>query len=87
MTSHTPVELLLYMRRAVPGTPSIGVSEEPDAKTIIFLPRAEITWEEVRVSDSGALIIEVTLPEWLADDRGLSGLPRDRDTLDLFGGA
>lgn len=56
---------------------AICVSESGDAHRLKFLPRSRITFRDtgkfvqVRIGAEKLAVIEVSIPEWLAKDKGL----------------
>jgi|JI9StandDraft_1071089.scaffolds.fasta_scaffold875472_2 hypothetical protein len=49
---------------------AILVSDDGDKAGAVWLPKSQIEYE-VRERGSGAALVEVTMPEWLALDKGL----------------
>lgn len=70
------LELHLHRERAR----AVLVSDDGEEAGACWLPLSEIEIEVLR-----GRRVSVTMPAWLADDRGLSGAERVDDVTDLFG--
>jgi len=85
----TPLKLTLVLHRDAPGGTSILVSVDGNVARAVFLPRSQIVYVDSASPippgakcDVHAKMIDVHLPKWLAEDRGL--LVDRSGTDDLF---
>lgn len=58
------------MQLHVDAKAAIFVSDDGDKRHAVWLPKSQIEYE-IRERNGGAALVEVTLPEWLALDKGL----------------
>ncbi len=59
-----------------------------DGTKTVWIPRSEIICAQTDDGQIGQYVrTTLTIPEWLATEKGLQQASQDVDTLDLFGGA